>query len=990
MKHLCQSRSFLTILWVAVGLALPAAAHAARSLTSAVVPTRPQISMSVAGEWRFELDPDDRGVKERWFEQTPSNLLRLPGSLQAQGYGNSLSVDTPWTGQIQDRSYFTEARYAPYRQPGNIKLPFWLTPKSHYVGVAWYHHEVLITPDWDRKRIVLSLERCHWETALWIDGQPVGSGDSLSTPHVYDVTRWMAPGRHRIALRVDNRIHIPVGLNSHSISDHTQGNWNGIVGTLQLTASDPLYIEDVQVFPQLASRTARVILSLGNDTGRTLPANLYLRAASTNLGSRHGAPLFEGRTDLAPGLSIVEISYSLGEDVLLWDEFYPALYDLAVTLESRSGLWRYMDSRSTRFGMREFGTLGTQITVNGLPTFLRGTLECAIFPLTGYPPTDVESWKRIIRICKAHGLNHIRFHSWCPPAAAFVAADELGFYYQVECASWANGDTTIGDGGPIDRWLVAEADRILKAYGNHPSFALMAYGNEPAGRNQQAFLGRLVDSWKAKDPRRLYTGAAGWPLIPESHFHSSPDPRLHAWGAGLKSRLNATPPATIADYSDFVRQHQRPVISHEIGQWCAYPNFSEISKYTGLFSAGNFEIFQNHLQAQGMGHLAGDFLRASGKLQALCYKEEIEAALRTPGFAGFQLLDLHDFPGQGTALVGVLDAFWDSKGYISASDYRRFCDSTVPLARLKERVFTTDRALTADIEIAHFGPAPLEGARVYWHLLDSRGQSQASGEFEPQTFPIGNGHTVGTLSVPLDLFTEAQKLKLVVGVGDTSPYGRGRVGRTISSSLRRLGLQESRMENDWEIWVYPPEVDLKPGPNTLVARQLDTTVFTHLSQGGNVLLLPRPATIAGDVKLGFTPIFWNTAWTGGQPPHTLGILCDPNHPALRLFPTDFHSNWQWWDLIHSGAATDLSPLPGRLRPVIQVIDDWVTNRKLGLLFEARVANGRLLFSSMDLETNLPGRPVARQMLHSLLRYMESRDFSPSQELTPPQIEQLFK
>jgi beta-galactosidase/beta-glucuronidase len=305
MKHLRQSQSLLTLILVAAGLGLPSTVLPARSLTSAVVPTRPPISLSIAGEWRFELDPDDRGVKERWFEELPSRLLRLPGSLQSQGYGNPVSVNTPWTGQIQDRSFFTDDRYAPYRQPGNIKLPFWLTPTSHYVGVAWYHREVLIPPDWDRKRVVLSLERCHWETALWINGQPVGSGDSLSTPHVYDVTRWMAPGRHRITLRVDNRIHIPVGLNSHSISDHTQGNWNGIVGALQLTASDPLYIEDIQVYPQLASRTARVILSLGNDTGRTLPANLYLRAASTNLATRHGAPLFEGRTDLNPGLSTV-------------------------------------------------------------------------------------------------------------------------------------------------------------------------------------------------------------------------------------------------------------------------------------------------------------------------------------------------------------------------------------------------------------------------------------------------------------------------------------------------------------------------------------------------------------------------------------------------------------------------------------------------------------------------------------------------------------
>jgi hypothetical protein len=964
--------------------------QAARSLVSGLVPNRPRIERSIAGDWHFKVDPENVGLQEEWFNLDLPGVIQLPGSLLAQGYGFPVTPRTEWTGSIQDRSYFTDPFFEPYRQPGNVKLPFWLTPLATYVGAAWYQRDVLIPPEWKRKRIVLTLERSHWETALWVDGEPVGSGDSLSTPHVYDVTRWMTPGSHRVTLRVDNSIRIPVGLNSHSITDHTQGNWNGIVGTMKLTASDPFYIEDIQVYPDLASRTARVVLALGNDTPRTLPANLYLRADSSNLPVRHGAPLFEGRTELAPGPSTVEITYAMGEDVLVWDEFNPALYTLEVTLESRSDLWSYMDTRQATFGMRHVGTAGTQITINGLPTFLRGTLECAIFPLTGYPPTDVESWRRIIRICKAHGLNHMRFHSWCPPEAAFIAADELGFYYQVESASWANGDTAIGDGKTVDRWITTEADRILKAYGNHPSFLLMAYGNEPAGKNQKQFLGNLVESWKTKDNRRLYTSAAGWPLIPQNDYHSSPDPRIQAWGAGLKSRINATSPATTADYRDFVKRHNKPVISHEIGQWCVYPNFREISKYSGAYEARNFEIFREHLQSQGMLDLADDFVRASGKLQALCYKEDIESALRTPGFGGFQLLDLHDFPGQGTALVGVLDAFWDSKGYISADDYRRFCSSTVPLARLTKRVWTSAETLVAELELAHFGPAPLEDATVYWNLIDTRGQSQASGEFEPRTYPIGNGVTIGSISVPLEAFNEPQQLQLVVGIGNASPYGKGRIGRTVSRTLRSLGLKEAQVENDWDLWVYPSETNVEPGANVRIATTLDEAAFSYLDQGGDVLLLPSPAAIAGEVEMGFSPIFWNTAWTQGQAPHTLGILCDPDHPALARFPTDYHSNWQWWYLVSSGAATPMDTLPDRLRPIVQVIDDWFQNRKLGLLFEARIGQGRLLFSSMDLQSKLAERPVARQMLDSLLSYMEGDEFKPSQELTPQHIQTLLK
>ncbi len=990
MKTFLRKQSYLVLL-AAVGtlLSIPSI-HAARSLTSAAIPKRPPIEISLAGDWNFQMDPRDQGIQEEWFNVKLPGVITLPGSLLAQGYGNPVTPKTEWTGSIQDKSYFTEPFYAPYRQPGNVKLPFWLTPRAHYVGASWYQKDVLISKDWERKHINLSFERSHWETTLWIDGNLVGNGDSLSTPHVYDVTRHLRPGNHRITLRVDNRVRIKVGENSHSISDHTQGNWNGVVGAITLSANDPLYIEDIQTYPDLASHTVRIHLSLVNETPRALPANVYIQANSTNLPARHGAPRFEGRTHLQPGPSSVDITYPLGENALLWDEFNPALYNLQVTLESASDLWSYMDSRQTTFGMRQVHSIGTQIAINGSPTFLRGTLECAIFPLTGYPPTDIDSWKRIIRTCKEYGLNHMRFHSWCPPEAAFTAADELGFYFQIECASWANSDSAIGDGQAIDRWITLEADRILKSYGNHPSFLMLAYGNEPAGKNQKQFLSKLVQSWKATDNRHLYTSAAGWPLIPESDFHSSPDPRIQAWGGELKSRINSHPPSTTADYTSFVKQQNKPIISHEIGQWCVYPNFREIPKYSGAYQARNFEIFRDHLQSKGMLDQADQFTQASGKLQALCYKEEIESALRTPGFGGFQLLDLHDFPGQGTALVGVLDPFWDSKGYISGEEFSRFCNSTVPLARLTKRVWTSADTFSAEIQLAHFGPAPLEGAKVYWHLIGPDKKPITSGEFDPRTYPVGNDNLVGAITLPLDAFTQPQQLKLVVGIGNTSPYGKGRVASTVSKTLKSLGLKETRIENDWDIWVYPSEPLPATPANILITDKLNAAAIDHLNQGGDLLLLPPPNSIAGDVKMGFSPIFWNTAWTHGQAPHTLGILCDPKHPALASFPTDSHSNWQWWDLIQSGAATPMDALPDQLSPIVQVIDDWFQNRKLGLLFEARLGQGRVLFSSMDLQTQLDQRPVARQMRQSLLNYMASPAFNPNQELTPEHLRILTK
>src|ERR1019366_7865673 len=230
-------------------------------------------------------------------------------------------------------------------------------------------------------------------------------------------------------------------------------------------------------------------------------------------------------------------------------------------------------------------------------------------------------------------------------------------YLQVETC-WANGATGLGDGRPVDQWVYDETARILQYYGNHPSFMLMPYGNEPGGRNASAWLAKYVSHFKALDPRRLWTSGSGWPELAENQFDVTPGPRIQQWGEGLRSRINSRPPETTTDYRSFISGRNVPVISHEIGQWCVYPNFDEIAQYTGYLKPKNFEIFRDRLQAGGMGGLAKPFLLASGKLQTLCYKEDIESALRTPGMGGFELLDLHDFPGQGTALVGVLDPFW--------------------------------------------------------------------------------------------------------------------------------------------------------------------------------------------------------------------------------------------------------------------------------------------------------------------------------------------
>ncbi|HUT93932.1 MAG TPA: discoidin domain-containing protein [Thermoguttaceae bacterium] len=912
---------------------------------------------TLAGKWRFEIDKGDVGVEERWFARELAQSIRLPGSLQEQGYGDEVSVETEWTGNIIDESWFTAPEYEQYRRPGNVKIPFWLQPERHYVGAAWYQRDVTIPDTWRDQRITLHLERCHWESTLWVDGAEIGSEDSLSTPHVYDLTGKIGPGKHTLTIRVDNRVKIGVGVNAHSVSDHTQSNWNGIVGDISLRATPPVWIDDVQVFPR-----ARAVVTIGNATGREVHGNVYVAAACGD----HHLFVAAGWHATNEERSTIELTMATYRGCRLWDEFSPNLYRLTAKFDSSVA----RVERTTTFGMRELGTDGTQFTVNGRRIFLRGTLECCIFPLTGYPPTDVASWERIFGVIKAHGLNHMRFHSWCPPEAAFAAADRAGVYLHVECAAWSNQGATIGDGKPIDRFIDDESDRILRAYGNHPSFCMLAYGNEPAGKRQKQYLGKLVEHWKAADPRRLYTSAAGWPIIPENQFHSTPAPRVHAWGSGLGCRINAKPPETVTDYRDFIGQHDVPVVSHEIGQWCVYPNLDEIEKYTGVLKARNFEVFRDKLAASHMLDRAHDFLIASGRLQTLCYKEEIESALRTPGMGGLQLLDLHDFPGQGTALVGVLDPFWEEKGYVSPEEYRSFAGETVPLARMAKRVWTTGETFEAEVEVAHFGPADLESPRPRWEMRDRSGTVSFAGRFAVDKIATGGLARLGKIRVPLEGIARARKLVL------------------------RVELEGTPHANQWDVWVYPEQVDAAVPPDVLVADRLSGEAVGRLKEGGKVLLLPAPGSVRGGrlgkIPPGFSSIFWNTAWTRRQPPHTLGVLCDPAHPALAEFPTESHSNWQWWDLVTKSQIMILDELPPKLRPIVQVIDDWFTARRLGLVFEARVGAGKLLVCSMDLERDLDERPVARQMRRSLLRYLGDAAFDPEHEVSMDEVGSLLQ
>lgn len=909
--------------------------------------SHPVQQIDLSGTWDFTTDTT------RWGQS-----VQLPGSVTSNHLGEEISLSTPWTGTIVDSSFFFLDKYAPYRQPDNFKVPFWLQPEKYYRGEAWYRKTVHIPKEWDTRDIILTLERCHWDTELWVDGQYAGSGHSLGVPHRYELTQWLTPGTHQLLLKVDNSLKtVNPGVSSHSVTDHTQGNWNGVIGALTLEARSKVRTEHTSIFPDIDRKKIGIKMEMVNSTSQEQEVTVCMEVGNHRKEEKH---------ILKTGLSTLQTEVELGDSILLWDEFHPNLYTLNVGISGKDGEELYRCSE--QFGMRKLEVSHNHILLNGHRIFLRGMLDCAAYPLTGYPPMDKEAWGKLFTNCRNHGLNHVRFHSWCPPEAAFQAADEMGFYLQVECASWANQGVTIGDGGPLDQFVRDESERMVREYGNHPSFCMMLYGNEPAGKNHRNYLADFVTHWKQTDPRRLYSTAGGWPNLPVNDFLNDPKPRIQGWGQGLNSIINAEAPRTDYDWREYTGKFDQPIVSHEIGQWCVYPDFKEIDHYTGVMKAHNFEIFRDDLKKNGMIHLADSFLLASGKLQALCYKADIEAALRTPDFGGFQLLGLYDFPGQGTALVGVLNALGEEKGYISPEEYRRFCNTTVPLARLPKLIYTNNETLNASVEVAHFGPKPLMSPKAGWTLSTPDRQVIEKGEWNIGQVPLGSNITVGDVHVALSKIKKPQQLCLSVYVDS--------------------------FENQWNIWVYPSAPLTPEAANEiLVTDRLDTKARQLLEQGGKVLLsLPEGklrAEMGGDIQIGFSSIFWNTAWTVGQAPHTLGILCNPQHPALAEFPTNYYSDYQWWDAMTYSNAIELDKLSKGTQPIVRVIDDWFSNRPLGLIAEFKVGNGKLLLSGIDFWKQMDKRPAARQLLHSLKAYMAGEHFRPTQELTVSQLQQLY-
>ena len=918
------------------------------------LPPDTQSRIPLEGNWGLQLDTAGAGIAPDWLTKSCTDSLFLPGTTD-MGKKGTYNTDMTLTTSLS-REYVFE-------------------------GKALYTKQVDIPEEWDGTSVRLVMERTK-PTTIWIDGKEVGANNDISTAQQYDLSSYLFPGTHTVAILVDNgKQAVPEKVygSSHAYSASTQTNWNGIIGDFYLESVPLCGIDDIQLYPDVAKKVVTARVTLRNPDKGAGKGILSFYAEAWNTDKQHKTPVQTVEVDWTKPEQ--ELELALGDKALLWSEFTPSLYRFSVSLKTDQSV----DTEQATFGLRDFKTKGRQFTMNGKTTFLRGKHDACVFPLIAHTAMDVETWRHYFQVAKQYGINHYRFHSWCPPEACFEAADIEGIYLQPELPIWGNIDI---DDTELCDYLLKEGRNLHRAYSNHASFVMFGLGNEMSGEEG---LAMLIQTFKKEDNRHIYSSGSNNYLgfkgkqANEDYFTTCRVGRegdkqfntharasfsfADAYDGGY---LNHTYPNSEMDFSSANVLCDVPIISHETGQFQVYPNYEEIKKYTGVLKPRNFEIFKKRLEEAGMINLAYDFMMASGKWSALLYRADIEMNQRTPEWGGFQLLDLQDYPGQGSAYVGILDAFMESKGLIAPEEWRHFCSEVVPLFCTEKFCWTNDEALTGEVEIANYSESDLNSKQLSWTLTDSKQQVLDKGVL-PLQVKQGELAKVGTLKPAIASVRKAEKVTLALSI-DGTPY-----------------------RNDYSLWIYPAaDKEVAPSEDICVTDDLDAHL-KYLTEGGKVLWFPskdkhKDQTVGGL----FQTDYWNYRMFRticenlDRPvsPGTLGILTDPGHPALADFPTEFHTNWQWFPIIKQSYPMILDRLSDDYRPIVQVIDNVERNHKLGLLFEFKVGNGKLLVCMSDLKA-VQDKPEARQFYRSILEYMESSAFAPSYSLSAKDLQDLF-
>ncbi len=869
-----------------------------------------------------------RKIKESRDQWAAASLLSdttilLPGTTDLAGLGYALNLKE----MRYACPYPVTTRFPGVKEPQRADEQGYLARRHLFVGPAWYERMVEIPAAWQGSPVALRLERTMWRTDVWIDGQSIGSCDSLVTEHRYELGT-LSAGPHRITVRVDNRLIHNISTITHAYGPETQSRWNGLIGNLQLEQTTPLYIRSVAAFPSADRRSVKCTVHLANTTPTRESGTLHVR-----LYPEHSTEvLAESQLSLGcePGNSQQDVPLTLAAPARAWDEFQTARYRAVASWETGE----QRDECAVLFGFRHIERVGKEIHVNGQRIFLRGTLDCCNYPRTGHPPMDVAQWKRVLGTVKQYGFNHVRFHTWCPPEAAFEAADQLGLYLLAETPAWvddwgvqtATQPKGIGHDEDVVAYLRSEMQRISAAYGNHPSFVMFTIGNE-FGITQTDWdcVSKMVLEIKQLDPRRLYSGCCARRCLDVDDYWIT-----HRCGDAAARGIG--PASTDWDFSQAVDASPKPVIAHETGQRPVFPDYDRLlPKFTGPLLPLNLERHRRSLIAHGLAHQADEFVRASARFQWTQYKAEHEAMVRTPGLSGYQLLMLNDFTGQSEALVGLLDPFGESKGVVSLDEVRTWNAPTTLLARFPKYVWTNQESFQAQVSIANYDSRELSG-ELSWVLTTGAGVPVAAGKCQVAGVQPGTVTPVQPITAQLKDLPAATALTLTVQLGDVT--------------------------NHWNLWSVPDAETAADPAGVVVTRTLDAATIDALAGGAKVLWLAHGVKNDRTAQTGFASVYWSAGWWGNAF-SSLGIVCDPAHPALAQFPNRGHSDWVWQELCEDATTIDLTGAPAGYRPLVQPVPDFHFNTLLGHVFEAKVGAGRLLVCGYDITNqarSAAGRP----------------------------------
>lgn len=857
--------------------------------------------LDLSGNWNYAEDIDDSGLLNKYYEtKLPNTNFILPGSTCDNHIGHK-------------QEYYDELVKEAVRAPRE---------KFEYIAPLWLQKEVIVPEEFEGKCLKLFMERVNIASELWIDGKKIDRQIiELSTPHIYNLTGKLTAGKHIFTLRIDNRNLLNFDVMASGYSVDTQGYWNGIIGKIELQCEQIFHLENIQVYPK--DNGIDIKLTETSDVyfpyqRRNAQIELLVIAPDKKVlkSKRYSVKLFNSK-------QVEHFSYEI-ENIQYWNEFTPNLYTLHVKYICENSV----DEKSVLFGMRTIKAHNKKILLNDKPIALRGTIDCAIYPLTGYPPMDIEVWRKNFSIIKSYGLNHVRFHAWCPPEGAFCAADELGIYISVEMPLWLNRDACsleVGEASIHYSYYIQEAINISKTYGNHPCFVMFSNGNENMGDFE--LLEDIIIQIKAYDNRRIYTLTTNFdhPILPCEDYLCACE------AGGNKIRIqdihDIIAEDTYYNYNKAVEDASVPIISFEIGQYCVYPDVDIISKYTGNMLPVNFDAIKKNMIKKNVYHRLNEYIKASGNLAVKLYKEDIEAALRTKDFGGFELLSLCDYTGQNTATVGILDVLFESKGLISPKDFRRFCNSVVPLFKSK-RIFKNTEALEAELDLYNYGEKQIENP-----------------VFE---LKIYNENELFYKTVTTD-----KKINIMLN-------------EIYKPSQLKVELAMEGYTNSWNIFVF---ADSKICGDVQIIKTKDE-LKNIIQEGGNAIL--TATCLKNPIEGSFIPVFWSPAHFPSQKP--CGAIIDNKHSIFSNFPTEEYPDYQWKRLLDNSKGMDISTFGKGFCPIIETIPNFMDNIPSSPLFEMKIGNANLLFCGFDLNAKAPEVSALKFAIYS---YIQSDKFKPN-------------